>query len=889
MKKSYSIFKIIVALLLMCIVTIQAQTKVSKWGSTPRTSSTNWTILNTATTPVGNASMGGTAVTNNWATILGGFDNTIQATTSQAAVVTGTFEFVGGGAGNAYTWLRYAFTYQDNSTLNNQNTPTAAWAAANHSGYAFNPRTGTGTIANGPYGQATLLTIPNAGGWNSSYAGGTSLGVVLQAPNNQVATAGIYDFAISVQPLSNGSNEIRWYFVQQHAAGSQNYYWWGGTAIDVNHISTKFNAIAFGVNNDLDATCKQINLANVTYSLGAPITVPAAPWQAFYITDWGKTPRDGANAGGWTILNDATYLIGDASMGGTAAPTAWTSIKGGFNPVTPTTAAPGKAMTVTGTFEFVGGGAGSAYTWLRFALFNGDGVLSGQNTPTASWTETSNGNGYIFTPVTGTGTISNTYNSWPSGSVGTEWPLINSKSWTSTNSNGGGPYSTILQAPARQVATVGVYDWAISVAPQSNGSNQVTWYFIQQHAAGSTNYYWWGGTFNDPTPVATTFNSIGFACNNDLDATTKRINIRNVKVDMGSAITIPDAPFSAYYLNTWGFIGGRTNGWTLTPGDVIGNVSISGKVAPFGFAAIRGGFYTPITATTSKALIVTGSIEFVGGSFDIIGGLRYGLFYSDKAGSVSNNAWNGTEGNQTGYLFLPPSGTNGLMTWVGSGTTKTGSYGAVVNAPWLFTDGTLSYPIGTDLQQPKNVVPTPGIYDFGISIQPKADGTNEIRQYLMKKDKTYYWAGTATDVKLPVAATKFNSVEFAYYANSSASTQSMNLTDIKVDLGTPFNVGATSVDSKETTSIPVEFALSQNYPNPFNPTTNIEFSLPKNSNVKLVVFDILGRVVAELVNGELNAGYHKVEFNAANLASGIYFYSIKAGDFASVKKLMLLK
>jgi len=89
--------------------------------------------------------------------------------------------------------------------------------------------------------------------------------------------------------------------------------------------------------------------------------------------------------------------------------------------------------------------------------------------------------------------------------------------------------------------------------------------------------------------------------------------------------------------------------------------------------------------------------------------------------------------------------------------------------------------------------------------------------------------------------------------------------------------------------LPVVYSLSQNYPNPFNPSTTIEFALPLNSDVSLVVYDILGRQVTELVKGNFNAGYHKVRFDASNLASGVYFYSIKAGDFVNVKKLMLLK
>jgi hypothetical protein len=89
--------------------------------------------------------------------------------------------------------------------------------------------------------------------------------------------------------------------------------------------------------------------------------------------------------------------------------------------------------------------------------------------------------------------------------------------------------------------------------------------------------------------------------------------------------------------------------------------------------------------------------------------------------------------------------------------------------------------------------------------------------------------------------------------------------------------------------LPTSYSLSQNYPNPFNPTTTIEFALPKSGNVSLVVYDILGREVTHLVNGELQAGYHKVEFNASSLASGVYFYRIEAGSFVNVKKLMLLK
>lgn len=95
---------------------------------------------------------------------------------------------------------------------------------------------------------------------------------------------------------------------------------------------------------------------------------------------------------------------------------------------------------------------------------------------------------------------------------------------------------------------------------------------------------------------------------------------------------------------------------------------------------------------------------------------------------------------------------------------------------------------------------------------------------------------------------------------------------------------------KESLSeINYNYNLSQNYPNPFNPFTTISFSIKENTNVTLRVFDILGREVVVLVNEELNAGNHKVQFDGTNLESGVYFYEIRTNDFTDVRKLVLIR
>ena len=96
-------------------------------------------------------------------------------------------------------------------------------------------------------------------------------------------------------------------------------------------------------------------------------------------------------------------------------------------------------------------------------------------------------------------------------------------------------------------------------------------------------------------------------------------------------------------------------------------------------------------------------------------------------------------------------------------------------------------------------------------------------------------------------------------------------------------------NSEWTAEIPAGYQLSQNYPNPFNPTTTIGFVLPRSGFVTLEIYNILGEKVSTLVSNHLTAGNYKYEWDAKDLANGLYFYRLKSSDFVQTRKMLLIK
>ncbi|MBK9405458.1 MAG: T9SS type A sorting domain-containing protein [Ignavibacteria bacterium] len=126
-----------------------------------------------------------------------------------------------------------------------------------------------------------------------------------------------------------------------------------------------------------------------------------------------------------------------------------------------------------------------------------------------------------------------------------------------------------------------------------------------------------------------------------------------------------------------------------------------------------------------------------------------------------------------------------------------------------------------------------------------------------------------------------------YTFTDRANTGTYNYRLKQIDLNGNFEYF--NLSNEIEVGVPNSFAMSQNYPNPFNPSTKINYDLPVDGIVSIKLYDLTGRQVASLVSEAKIAGYYTVNFDASNLASGMYFYRISAGSFTSTKKMALVK
>lgn len=845
---------------------------VGKWGSIDRH---GWAVSNV--TESGATISGSGPPTDDWATIRGGFIDTLTIEENKNLMVRGKME-IQGGALSSRSPLRFGVFHHDSAgSLQYTGTDSVRWTGNEGpaSGYLFTPRSDTNPYTDGMGGLGTQWATKD-GIWLSTNNDSTiTLGTKEQLPQQAVFAAGTYDFAISVHPQNDGSNEVRWYLIHDEQT-----YGFMGSAVDTGQVTTAFNGISFAVNyaNGIAETgVTGLKLSEVTASLTTdPIELPDRIPVPYYVTNWGSMGgRDG-----WPVLNDTTTDIGNAIMGAEGPPQgSWATIRGGFD--NPFIASRNKAVVVTGQIELEGGFT-DVFSPLRFGLFRHDsaGALEDQYTDSARWTGSEAGaHGYLFTPQSGSMRPAG-----GSNGLGSSWAVRNG-SWINTWNTNTYPFGNYKQAPRHAELTAGVYDLAISVQPLADGTNEVKWYLVKEDTS-----YWYAGRALDTAQVTTEFNGITFGVTNEFDPIASNVhglNINSLVVEHSDPITLPEAPDGHYLISDWGLLKPHSGDWKLTPAEQPGNTMISGDTPPDEWIAVRGNFNQPMRPENDHPLNVTGTLTLDGGGFEDQHSLQFGIMHTQQPGRLdsvmtSGFIWPDDQATYNGYLFLPLSGDASYPEW---GSRERGTAGGIINGSPIRIDQGGSYTISTEFPSPEDAVGGPGEYNFGITIHPRDKGAQLIKFKMAKRDTSYVFADSVVDRHAPLAATRFNSVVFA---TRNSSTTSLTLQNVNYNTST-FEIPRKPTDIESEPGLPAEFTLEQNYPNPFNPTTQIKFALPKATKTTLEVYNLIGQRVATLVNSELKAGYHQVSFNGQNLASGVYLYRIEAGDFVSNKKMLLIK
>jgi pectin methylesterase-like acyl-CoA thioesterase len=258
--------------------------------------------------------------------------------------------------------------------------------------------------------------------------------------------------------------------------------------------------------------------------------------------------------------------------------------------------------------------------------------------------------------------------------------------------------------------------------------------------------------------------------------------------------------------------------------------------------------------------------------------------------AVMNNVWPGS--NQPSTLTDPQAATYTIAN-IFSKNNKGNSFSYAAN--WtpalIYCDTTYAnhkfdyYPLPIELA-------TFTAVSNGRNVELKWSTSTEKNSSAFEVEKKLVSANTWQKIASVKAADLSNSTKSYNYTDKNAASGKYNYRLKMVDNDGTFNYSKiVEVDI----AVPGNFELSQNYPNPFNPSTRINYSLPYESNVKLIVYNSLGETVKELVNSYQNGGYYELTFDSKNLSSGIYFYTVSAvskdglHNFTDTKKMMLLK
>lgn len=334
-----------------------------------------------------------------------------------------------------------------------------------------------------------------------------------------------------------------------------------------------------------------------------------------------------------------------------------------------------------------------------------------------------------------------------------------------------------------------------------------------------------------------------------------------------------------------------------------------------GNISFKDSFDNSITPTVDFTTLTKGIISFIP-KYDLEFGKSYKVLIGENMGDIEGVTLQ--ENFEINFTVEPDSISDGVLVddfeTAGNWNTPQASGSAGIDESSSFEvtsskkynglfSGALKYSFNSEdgAYKISRITPEPigtaGESMFGLWIKGELSNNileywfndSENNLYSIEVDTLNFTGWKFKAVALSDVATgdlKFEGVGIKY-VTSADTAGFIYIDDAQYDYTTPVE--------NEVDNIPSEYALSQNYPNPFNPSTTIKYSIAVHTSlaatqqVSIVVYDILGRKVATVVNKEQKAGNYEVIFNAESLTSGIYFYKLQTGDFAATKKLLLLK
>jgi hypothetical protein len=258
----------------------------------------------------------------------------------------------------------------------------------------------------------------------------------------------------------------------------------------------------------------------------------------------------------------------------------------------------------------------------------------------------------------------------------------------------------------------------------------------------------------------------------------------------------------------------------------------------------------------------------------------------------------GVANNSLWANFYRPTGEQSFKVSVTTNDISAETSRSLPNVTWFTTIGPLNYVRMTPYLLPEITIEPGGINSVKLHLINNGNDTRadniEARLYSNTPNITIHEHYSRFS-NIPAGDTVESAQGYSFQISESIhmDTTIYLMLDISSD---GFHFWTDSIELNIVTAInhspiriPTTYSLEQNYPNPFNPSTTIDFSLPKPDFVELKVYNILGKEVSTIVSKKLKQGNHTYQFDGKNLASGIYYYQLLAGEYIEVKKMILLK